>query len=284
MSEFKYACPVCGQHIKCDSAQAGTTMECPTCFQKIVVPQAPATQDQKFIIQGTKVGAERPMPAAVTNAEATPPPAPARRSRLPAIVAGILILVAAVLLFAFRGKVFQTAGGHSPAIGRPGAPTAPPPPSKPAVVAPPAEDARWQLDLEGAAIPDAPAAGRIHGRDFIVERANFQNGTLTLREGSRGPVDFGLTINFSGAQAEALAGQTIHVGTNTEAARVTLRWSNDANTGRASFKSGYAMRLEFGLPEGSRMPAKIYLCAPDAEKSYLLGTFTVEVRKSKPKP
>ena len=61
MSEFKYACPVCGQHIKCDSSQAGSVMECPTCFQKITVPQAPATDDQKFIITGTKVG-ERPVP------------------------------------------------------------------------------------------------------------------------------------------------------------------------------------------------------------------------------
>ncbi len=42
MSEFKYACPVCGQHIKCDSSQGGSVMECPTCFQKIIVPQAPA--------------------------------------------------------------------------------------------------------------------------------------------------------------------------------------------------------------------------------------------------
>ena len=36
-------------------------MECPTCFQKITVPQAPATDDPKFIITGTKVG-ERPVP------------------------------------------------------------------------------------------------------------------------------------------------------------------------------------------------------------------------------
>ena len=56
MSEFKYACPVCGQHIRCDSTQSGTTMECPTCFQKIVAPQAPATTDTKFIITGTKAG------------------------------------------------------------------------------------------------------------------------------------------------------------------------------------------------------------------------------------
>jgi regulation of enolase protein 1 (concanavalin A-like superfamily) len=61
MSEFKFACPVCGQHMKCDSSQAGTVMECPTCFQKITAPQAPASQDQKYILTGTKVG-ERPVP------------------------------------------------------------------------------------------------------------------------------------------------------------------------------------------------------------------------------
>ena len=31
-------------------------MECPTCFQKITVPQAPASADPKLIIAGTKVG------------------------------------------------------------------------------------------------------------------------------------------------------------------------------------------------------------------------------------
>src|ERR1700690_2081316 len=61
MSEFKYACPVCGQHMMCDSSQAGSVMECPTCFQKITAPQAPASDDPKFIITGTKVG-ERPPP------------------------------------------------------------------------------------------------------------------------------------------------------------------------------------------------------------------------------
>jgi len=50
MSEFKYACPVCGQHIRCDSSQAGSVMECPTCFQKITVPQAPASEEQKLIL------------------------------------------------------------------------------------------------------------------------------------------------------------------------------------------------------------------------------------------
>src|SRR5437016_3225117 len=59
MSEFKYACPVCGQHIQCDSSQAGTQMECPTCFQKIIAPQAPARSDIKLMLTGIKT-VERP--------------------------------------------------------------------------------------------------------------------------------------------------------------------------------------------------------------------------------
>ncbi len=59
MSEFKYACPVCGQHMSCDSSQSGSVMECPTCFQKITVPQAPAAGDQKFILTGSKVSEKK---------------------------------------------------------------------------------------------------------------------------------------------------------------------------------------------------------------------------------
>jgi DNA-directed RNA polymerase subunit RPC12/RpoP len=109
MSEFKYACPVCGQHIQCDSTQSGTVMECPTCFQKITVPQAPATDDPKFIITGTKVG-ERPIPAAVADSEMAPTPAPQENSSLPAIVFIVLLCAAAVALFAFHGRIFKSTG------------------------------------------------------------------------------------------------------------------------------------------------------------------------------
>ena len=44
------------------------------------------------------------------------------------------------------------------------------------------------LKLDTAVIPDSTAAGRIHGQNFIVERASLQNGTLTLRYGTRGAV------------------------------------------------------------------------------------------------
>jgi len=41
MSEFKFYCPQCGQHILCDTGHSGMQINCPVCQQVIVVPQAP---------------------------------------------------------------------------------------------------------------------------------------------------------------------------------------------------------------------------------------------------
>ena len=102
MSEFKYACPVCGQHIKCDSSQSGSVMECPTCFQKITVPQAPATNDPKFIITGTKVG-ERPVPAAADAG-----PAAVREKHVPLGIFAIVFLVCAAVAAVFVAREMKT--------------------------------------------------------------------------------------------------------------------------------------------------------------------------------
>ena len=106
MSEFKYACPVCGQHIKCDSLQSGSVMECPTCFQKITVPQAPATSDSKLIITGKKAG-ERPVPPASGDAGATT--APEKHFPFAAFAVVVLVCAAVAAAFEFRGIIFKPA-------------------------------------------------------------------------------------------------------------------------------------------------------------------------------
>jgi DNA-directed RNA polymerase subunit RPC12/RpoP len=282
MSEFKYACPVCGQHMMCDSSQSGTTMECPTCFQKIVAPQAPSTSDPKFIITGTKVGSERPIPAALANAAAAPAPAPEKSFPGLAIGFGVLFCIAAGVLFAFHGKIFKSSdSSYSPGTNNQRAGQTPSTrPPKPAAVAPPADDARWMLNLGAAVIPDSAAAGRIHGQDFICERTIFQNGTLTLRSGSRGSVELGVLIDFKGAPAESLSGQSLNVTTNADkAANVILRWQDGGEQQKTNFSDSYALRLDFGQPIGNRLPGKIYLCLPDEGKSYLAGAFIADLRK-----
>jgi len=50
------------------------------------------------------------------------------------------------------------------------------------------------------------------------------------------------------------------------------------------------MKLQLGQPDADgKIPGKIYLCVPDAEQSYVAGTFELEVKntppkKKKPKP
>jgi DNA-directed RNA polymerase subunit RPC12/RpoP len=287
MSEFKYACPVCGQHIKCDSSQAGKVMECPTCFQKITVPQAPSTAGQKFIITGTKVG-ERPTQNIPADREVT---VPEKRFPLAAVlILLVLVCAAGAAVFAFRGKIFKSGGGAPAVEVAPGSDMESTPAKTqtrarpaPALVAPPASDADWMLKLDKAAIPDSTAAGRIHGQNFIVERASLQNGTLTLRYGTRGAVTLGVLINFSGAQPETLAGQSLNITTNApKSERITLIWQDGGKTARQNLDGGYAMRFNFGEVSGTRISGKIYFCAPDETKSYVAGTFNADIRNPRP--
>jgi hypothetical protein len=43
MSDFKFFCPECGQHILGDTAYVGTQISCPTCQKAITIPAAAAT-------------------------------------------------------------------------------------------------------------------------------------------------------------------------------------------------------------------------------------------------
>src|SRR6266496_6076512 len=61
MSEFKFACPVCGQHITCDSRTSGSQMECPTCFRKLIVPQPSAAGSPNLVLTASEV-TNRPSP------------------------------------------------------------------------------------------------------------------------------------------------------------------------------------------------------------------------------
>lgn len=281
MSEFKFACPVCGQHMMCDVSQGGRVMECPTCFQKITAPQAPAA-DGKFILTGTKVSEKK------ISARGFDAAAPAAEKKFPvAILLGVIVLVlgaGAAVYFLHRKTAPPEISAPKNNLANPN-PLPPPAPSSPPPVVPAASDANWKLTLAGVAIPATPVAGRIHGQNFKVERALFQNGTLILRAGTQGVVESGLFISFGGAQAGALAQKTINVRADTEkAAAVQLRWKDSAGVQRKAFNTGYALRLEFGALANNHLSGSIYLCTPDSEKSYLIGTFAAEVVSPKPKP
>jgi len=103
MSEFKFACPVCGQHMMCDSSQGGSVMTCPTCFQQITAPQAPAP-DAKFILTGTKVSEKKIL---VRGLDAATGPASANKTSTTIVIGVVILLLAGVVVFFFGGKLWE---------------------------------------------------------------------------------------------------------------------------------------------------------------------------------
>src|SRR4029077_1436116 len=115
MSEFKFACPVCGQHITADSSASGTHLECPTCFQKIVAPQAPTEGDSKFILSAAQVSKPRS-----TSVEAASDLGPLRRPQARSLVtmAGtVLVLVCAgAAAFFWRVEILKAVRKLAPLL------------------------------------------------------------------------------------------------------------------------------------------------------------------------
>src|SRR5258706_6346548 len=163
MSEFKLACPVCGQHITSDSSASGSQLECPTCFQKIVVPQAPTSPDAKFILSASQVGKPRPTSANGGDPSATAAASPGKKSLIAAIAFFVVLCAAGGLAFAFRGKLFKN-GAEETAQAKGGSNgTGKKTPGIPPKIYPIPTNIVWTLELANAAIPETPAAGSIHG-------------------------------------------------------------------------------------------------------------------------
>ncbi len=300
MSEFKFACPVCGQHITADSGSTGSQLECPTCYRKIVVPQAPTSADPKFILSAAE--ANKPRPPQPSRPVLEPIAQQPARTAIPVVVIVILILLCllAASAFVFRGKMFgpkkpdaaQTGGANTGDTNEDGAPAVSKGPPVPVVT----NDVAWTLDLSTNSIPDAPTAGKIRGEFVACNRNSLQpvplegkpHLGLSLRQTTRGLPDLSVTIYFFGRQAEDLAGKTINIGTNdTPAPRVTIRWKEGKDVRSQIIADGYALKAEFGPIEGNRLAGKIYLCLPDENQTRISGTFSAEIKKAaapKPKP
>jgi hypothetical protein len=143
------------------------------------------------------------------------------------------------------------------------------------------------MDLTNVSFPETPAAGSLHQRAFTLEHATLVGSNLTLRVGRSGSVELGLNIMFFNRQAEELGGKTAEIKpTDTTAPRVVLHWMEEKRKSE-TFRSGYAMKVEFGPVANNSLPGKIFICLPDSAHSWAAGTFQAEIRKPappKPKP
>ena len=283
MSEFKFACPVCGQHLTADPTTSGGQIECPTCFQKIVVPQAPESGETKFILSATKVTRPR-FSAADAVSQAAPTQRSAPRSSL-MIVAALLLLLcaAAAVIFQFGDRLFQSRRVMPPPATN--VFLSPPPPPLPLNTNYPVpKNFRWTLDLTNAVFPSTPAAGRIHGSGFLCEKAALHGSLLMLDQGKTWPWDLGLALHLFVHHGEELSDKTVEIPPDRQRApRVFLRWKDDRQQPvTQTITNGYLLRVAFGHATNAHLPGKIYICLPDKEKSFVAGTFDAEIKRFSP--
>lgn len=277
MSELKFACPVCGQHITAESKDTGSKISCPTCFRKIVVPQAPTAADTKFVLSASE--ADRPRPPKPTVPELDPIEKKSQKTAVP-IALIVLLVLACATLFALRAKIFHSKPPDGPVAGNSETNSAETP-ARPDY----AGSNLWTLDLSGLTIPDTAVAGSLHHQAFTLDRATLTGSNLTLRVGRNGPVELGLSIYFFNRQPDELSGKTAEVKpTDAIAPRVTLHWKENERHSE-TFHGGYAMKVEFGPIAGNAIPGKLFISLPDHSKSWIGGTFRAEIRKpGPPKP
>src|SRR2546425_923815 len=83
------------------SSVSGAQLDCPTCSQKLIIPQAPASGGSKLIVSAIQVGKPRPPQNDALLQDAAP--IPARRMSLVSFVVWILVVCAAAgAIFTFR--------------------------------------------------------------------------------------------------------------------------------------------------------------------------------------
>ena len=285
MSEFKFACPVCGQHITADSNTSGGQVECPTCFQKIVVPQAPESGDTKLILSAAQVTKPRP-----TSADAVADLGPLRRSpqRTSLVtLAALLVLLGAAgaVVFHFRDSISQSLRAPPP-VATNVAPSPPPPPLPLNTNYPIPTNISWTLDLTNAVFPNTAVAGKIHGSGFFCEKAVLHGGLLTLDQGKAWPWDLGLALHLFVHHGEELSDKTVEIPPDRpRAPRVFLRWKDaQQHPVTETITNGYLLKVAFGRATNAHISGKIFICLPDENKSFVAGTFDAEIRRYSPPP
>lgn len=272
MSEFKFACPVCGQHITADAQAAGTQLDCPTCFRPIIVPQAPAASGTKLILSAAQASKPRPIPAPQQKSDFSDlHPAASPRIGVIILALGLVVLAATTTAFLrWRGELLINALNKEEIV------------VEPSPVYPVPTNTFWTLELSQAVTPDGTAVGMVHGNGFFCERAILRGGLLSLRQGKVWPPDLGISIRFFTEQVEDLSGKTVAIGPGRRPPlpEVVLRWKDDQNQSIAErFDGGYALKLTFGQPANGRIPGRIFIALPDGNKSFAAGTFDAVIRK-----
>jgi hypothetical protein len=321
MSDFKFSCPACGQHLAGDVRYGGTQLRCPACQQSFIVPAPPAPAPVGAAASSGGAPLQTMVPGRAASSPSLPVAAqrlggPARTSRL--ALASLICSIGSFILIPLGfipgiicGHMAKRRIAQDPTLAGRGL-------AKVGLIvgylalgiqglallgvlgfflfvgakvahqvsAPDAEG--WALQLKGVSIPAGPVSGRIKGRNFVSENASIQGGWLKFAQGADSVADLEMDVVLVVNLSAELSGKTFTVPNQKSGAnpQVWMKWkqAGKATPEEKSWMEGYAMKLEFGKALNGKLPGKIYLCVPDDEKSFIRGTFEVPLRRERGAP
>jgi len=285
MAEFEFACPQCGQNIRCDQLWSGHQIQCPSCQQEISVPQPSAPAGNPLVPKPPSGGASKlSLGHDQTRQPAVPKGnipvrnlAPKKEKKQSALLQALayIVVLAALVGGGYYGYTWykQRAAAKAEEAERAAHPPPPPaPPPPPPVV--------YSLDVDSANIPNFPVNGSISGTKFKAETVQvnkvgaaqvlrFTQGALTAPDGE-------ILIYLNLKPGQSLAGQTLTVSkdakTGGEISQVVKRWKANGAPQVKPFPSGYALKLEIGTLTNNTLPGKVFLSLPDPEQTVIAGT------------
>lgn len=142
---------------------------------------------------------------------------------------------------------------------------------------------KWTDDLAQMKFPDAKAAGMIAGGEFKPDKASYDAvvSILELRQGKDFFPDRSIKVFLFLKKDDKLEGKKFEIGPKAGGnPHVHVQWKPAGETvpkGEA-YVDKYCMKLEFGEIKDKKLPGKIYLCLPDKDKSFVAGTFELEIK------
>jgi hypothetical protein len=145
--------------------------------------------------------------------------------------------------------------------------------------------AKWTKDLKEMTPPDAPAVGVIRGREFKPDSVTLERtGRLTFRQGSGAVPDVEVDLVFVVKPRETAENRTIEIGEGrkpqfTPLVRLTTREEGKKAPTPESFPWDYTLKLMLGPKDkDGSVPGTIYLCTPDAARSFFAGKFKATMK------
>jgi hypothetical protein len=191
---------------------------------------------------------------------------------------------------------------------------------QPGAGAAPAGDETWVADATKAKVPDRPASGKLHGKEFRVDAARIapwwessgnagdgpdkqdrvEGAVLTLQAGNERTSHDRYTLFLAVKPGETIAEAAFEIpagglfkqtkkimdrdgkGWFFPVAGVQANSRQPDGKDRTDLLPKVTLRLKFGRREKDHLPGTIYLCIDDAEKSFVAGSFEAVVEEDGP--